>query len=49
MKFINENKIDLIFRASIESIEESIISSMIHSKETVGRDNNKRKSIMNYI
>lgn len=49
MKFINENKIDLIFRASIESIEESIISSMIHSKETVGRDNNKIKSIMNYI
>lgn len=49
MKFINENKIDLIFRASIESIEESIISSMIHSKETVGRDNNKRKSIINYI
>ncbi|WP_198160553.1 P1 family peptidase, partial [Paraclostridium sordellii] len=43
MKFINENKIDLIFRASIESIEESIISSMIHSKETVGRDNKKRK------
>ncbi|CEN77616.1 DmpA family aminopeptidase [Paraclostridium sordellii] len=49
MKFINENKIDLIFRASIESIEESIISSMMHSKETIGRDNNKRKSIMNYI
>lgn len=49
MKFINENKIDLIFRASIESIEESIISSMMHSKETIGRDNNKRKSIINYI
>jgi D-aminopeptidase len=49
IKVINEDKIDLVFRAIIESIEESIISSMINSKETIGRDNNKRKSILEYL
>lgn len=46
---INENKIDMVFRAVIECVEESVISSMIHSKDTVGRDGNKRDSILNYL
>ncbi|WP_373598190.1 DmpA family aminopeptidase [Paraclostridium bifermentans] len=46
---INENKIDTIFRALVESVEESILSSMIHSKDTIGRDSNKRESILNYL
>ncbi|RDY27018.1 S58 family peptidase [Romboutsia weinsteinii] len=49
IKVINENKIDLVFRAVVESVEESIISSMIHSKDTIGRDDNKRESILNYL
>lgn len=46
---INENKIDMVFRAVVECVEESIISSMINSKDTVGRDNHKRDSILNYL
>ncbi|GAA0862703.1 P1 family peptidase [Paraclostridium tenue] len=49
INIINEKKIDLVFRALIESVEESIISSMINSKETVGRKNNIRKSILEYL
>lgn len=46
---INENKIDLVFRAAIECIEESILSSMFYSNDTIGRDNNKRESILNFL
>lgn len=46
---INENKIDLVFRATIEIIEESIISSMVNSKKTIGRDNNVRNSLLEYL
>lgn len=46
---INENKIDLVFRATIEIIEESIISSMVNSKKTIGRDNNIRNSLLEYL
>lgn len=49
INIINENKIDIIFRAVVESIEEAILSSMIHSKDTVGRDENRRYSILNYL
>lgn len=46
---INENKIDKVFQGVGESIEESIISSMIHSETTTGRDNNIRKSLKEYL
>lgn len=46
---INENKIDEIFKAVGESIEESIISSMIHCETTVGRDGNTRKSLKEFL
>ncbi|MGL4796777.1 MAG: P1 family peptidase [Paraclostridium sp.] len=46
---INENKIDMVFRAVVECVEESVLSSMIHSKDTVGRDEHKRESILNYL
>lgn len=46
---INENKIDLIFKGVGESIEESIVSSMLHSETTTGRDGHMRKSLKEYI
>lgn len=46
---INENKIDTVFRALVESVEESVLSSMIHSKDTIGRNLNKRESILKYL
>ncbi|MEG2787008.1 MAG: P1 family peptidase [Romboutsia sp.] len=48
-KIINENKIDLVFRSTIETIEESIISSMVNSKKIIGRDNNTRNSLLDYL
>ncbi|MEF9992178.1 MAG: P1 family peptidase [Romboutsia sp.] len=48
LSFIHENKIDIVFRAVVESVEESIISSMLSSESTVGRDGNKRESL-NFI
>lgn len=49
MKMINENKIDTVFRAAIETAEESIISSLLHSTSTTGRDGNTRESLNKYI
>lgn len=49
MKIINENRIDIIFRAVIETVEESIISSLLHSTLTTGRDGNTRESLNKYI
>ena len=49
MKIINENKIDTIFRAAIETVEESILSSLLHSTATTGRDRNTRESLNKYI
>lgn len=49
MKMINENKIDTIFRAAIETVEESILSSLLHSTATTGRDRNTRESLNKYI
>ena len=49
VKIIHENKIDFVFRAVVESVEESVVSSMLHAKTTVGRDNNERKSLTDYL
>lgn len=49
INILNENKIDLIFRAVVEVTEEAVISSLVHSKTTIGRDGNIRKSLMEYI
>lgn len=46
---IHEDVIDRVFRATVESVEESILSSMLHSHTTVGRNNNVRKSINEYL
>ena len=49
IKMLHENKIDFVFRAVVESVEESVVSSMLHAKTTVGRDNNERKSLTDYL
>lgn len=46
---IHEDKIDMVFRATVEAVEESILSSMLHAKTTIGRDGNGRKSITEYL
>ncbi|MGL5694723.1 MAG: P1 family peptidase [Peptostreptococcaceae bacterium] len=49
IKMIHENKIDLVFRAVVESVEESVVSSMLHADTVVGRDSNERKSLKEYL
>ncbi|MCL2321399.1 MAG: P1 family peptidase [Oscillospiraceae bacterium] len=49
MNILNENKMDLVFRAVAEVTEESVISSLVHSKTMIGRDGNVRKSLMEFI
>lgn len=49
IKIINENKIDKVFRGIIESVEESVISSLLHSTDTVGRMGHSREALSRYI
>ncbi|MCC3863543.1 P1 family peptidase [Terrisporobacter petrolearius] len=46
---IHDDEIDKVFRAVVESVEESIISSMLHAITVVGRDGHIRKSINEYM
>ncbi|NLC02773.1 MAG: P1 family peptidase [Tissierellia bacterium] len=49
IKVINENKIDRIFRATVEATEEAILNSLICSTTTIGRDNKKVYSLVDFI
>lgn len=49
IKIINENKIDQIFKATVEATEEAILNSLICSTTTVGRDNKKVYSLLDFI
>lgn len=49
MKVINENKIDKIFKATVEAAEEAILNSLICSSTTIGRDNKKVYSLTDFI
>lgn len=49
MKVLNENRMDKVFRAAAESIEEAILNSLICAKTTVGKDGHTRKSLCEYI
>ncbi|MCT4619913.1 MAG: P1 family peptidase [Marinisporobacter sp.] len=49
IKMIHENNMDLAFRAVAECIEESILNSLITAKYTIGRDNNHRRSLNEYM
>lgn len=42
---IHENKIDAVFRATIEATREAILSSLKHAKTTIGRDGNTRYAL----
>ena len=39
IEVLHENHMDLVFRASIDAMQESILSSLVHSETTVGRNN----------
>ncbi len=45
IEVINENKIDLVFRAAAEGVEEAILNSMVCANRLIGRDGHKRESL----
>lgn len=46
IKEIHEDKIDTVFRASIEACEDAIMSSLLHNETLVGRDGHTRLSLL---
>jgi D-aminopeptidase len=42
---LNENRIDLAFRAAAEATQEAVLNAMLAAPETVGRDGNRRPSL----
>ncbi|CAD5277314.1 D-aminopeptidase [Bosea sp. 62] len=42
---LNENRIDLPFRAAAEATQEAVLNAMLAAPETVGRDGNRRPSL----
>jgi D-aminopeptidase len=42
---LNENRIDLAFRAAAEATQEAVLNAMLAAPETVGRDGNWRPSL----
>lgn len=41
----HDDDMDLLFHAAVECVEESVISSMLHSEHTIGRDRTVRYSL----
>lgn len=49
IKMINENKINVVFKATVEATEEAIINSLICSSNAIGRDKKKVYSLVDFI
>ncbi|MEL7648552.1 MAG: P1 family peptidase [Sedimentibacter sp.] len=49
VKMLDDDSIDKVFRAAVEAVEESIISSMYHAHTTVGINGNTRRSLREYL
>ncbi|WID98885.1 P1 family peptidase [Bosea vestrisii] len=46
---LNENRIDLPFRAAAEATQEAVLNAMLAAPETMGRDGNRRSSLANCL
>lgn len=49
IKILNDDYINDLFRATIECVEESVVSSLIHAKSLVGRKSHKRDALCDFI
>ena len=49
MKVINEDKLDIVFRAVAECEEEAVLNSMITAEKVVGKDGRSREILKDYI
>lgn len=46
---LNENRIDLAFRAATEATQEAVLNSMLAAPDTLGRDGNRRPSLADHL
>ena len=46
---LNENRIDLPFRAAAEATQEAVLNAMLAAPETIGRDGNRRASLADHL
>jgi D-aminopeptidase len=46
---LNENRIDLPFRAAAEATQEAVLNAMLAAPDTVGRDGNRRPSLADWL
>lgn len=46
---VSDDKIDSLFRAAAETVEESVISALWHANSTVGFRGNRRESLRDYL
>lgn len=46
---LHEDNMDMVFRAVIETVEESVLSSMLHAASVTGRDGHRGESLAEYI
>lgn len=49
IRIFNENKMDTAFRAAAETVEEAILNSMVCAETTIGKDGNRRDSLLEYM
>ena len=49
MKVINEDKLDILFRAVAECEEEAVLNSMITAEKVIGKDGRSREILKDYI
>lgn len=49
IKVFDDNKLDEVFEATVESVEESLVSSLYHSKGLVGIRNKKVDGLLEFI
>lgn len=49
IKVLSDNKIDAVFKAVAETVEESILNSLICAEKTVGRDGHMKHSLKEFI
>jgi D-aminopeptidase len=49
IKVLKDNKIDLVFKAAAETVEEAILNSLVCAEKTIGRDGNTKHSLKEFI
>jgi D-aminopeptidase len=49
LSVLNENRIDLAFRAATEATQEAVLNSMLAAPDTLGRDGHRRPSLADHL